>query len=259
MDGIDNTSQVARALGEKRLQPLSRDKVDMESAIEAYSWEMKLGQGLLKPISVVEVTLRNAIDQAIQQWWESMGLSGCWTDSPLPKEASVLSPLVHVSDWRRRAEQNLRNSNRAITHDDLIAHTSFGTWKNIIGNPASIAHVPPIDEKRLSSWKAARKRDVQCAEAWKEVIYAAFPNIPATKGGRQKLSPRGYIGVRVSHVAGLRNRVCHWDNLTGVSIVARYHDMLEIVEAVNEPLAIWMNQQCSMEITNLVDSRPDWL
>lgn len=249
---------IALCLGEQRMVALCDNSNDFRSSINAFEWEMEARKALLAPIGITETALRNAIDQSICAWWNDEGLPGTWTDTPLAPKAEFLSSFVHASSWKKRAEANLKHR-RSATHSDLIAHTSFGTWKNMIGNPASHRHHPLKDKKRYDSWIAAQERETECAELWKKVVAGAFPNIPRGKSARGKLSPRAYIGTRISRIASLRNRVCHWDSLTKVDIEMRYKDMREIVSAINPKAELWMNGLCEKEIVKTIESKPTWL
>ena len=254
---------IFKVIGASRLNRLLLQSDTAEDALAAYEWELELGQALLKPIGITEVAVRNAIDLAICEWWRELGLAGSWTDSQhSPAGAEPLQPFLHVEDWKRRARQNIHNSSnkpRAITHDDIIAHTSLGTWKNIVGNPAAIKPKPPKDFKKRQSWFALKRRDEQCAILWKTTISDAFPFIPATKGDRDRKSPRGYIGSCLSHIAFLRNRVCHWDNLLNVDVDLSYLEMQRVVGSIDHDTLVWMDSICKNDIAALANSRPSWI
>lgn len=249
---------ITQCLGKQHMTVLCNDNNDPRSSISAFEWEIEARKALLEPIGITETVLRNAIDQSICAWWKDMGLPGTWTDAPLAPEAEFLSLFVHSSSWKKRAESNLKHRRRAV-HSDLIAHTSFGTWKNMIGNPASYISHPPKEKERYDSWIAAQKRETECAKIWKKMLVSAFPNIPQGKSARGKLSPRAYIGARISRIAALRNRVCHWDSLIKVDIEMRYKDMREIVSAINPKAELWMNGLCRQEIDNAIKNKPTWL
>lgn len=250
----DSSYLLYRLFGEKRLERLVLLCSDIEEALVLYAWELKLGQALLKPIGITEVFMRNALDRAISDWWSDQGLPGNWTDPSAP--ISLVEPFAHRAEWRNRAASNLGTSIDLLTHDDVIAHTSFGSWRNMIGNPAAIGSAAPLDQVRRESWEAARSRDAQCALLWREVTHTAFECIPETKKERGKLSPRAYIGARLSRISGIRNRVCHWDNLLDMKVQDRYDDMKKVVGAVSEQALEWMSDQCDEEISTVILAKP---
>lgn len=226
-------------------------------ALSAYEWSLDLGQTLLKPIGIIEVAIRNAVDSALSGWWRERGYDDTWIDvRSMETPVSFLSPFVHASEWRSRARANRRDCGRTVTHDDVIAHTSLGTWRNMIGNPVAIPHMPPEDAEKEASWRAARRQDALCAELWKQVIGSAFPHIPETKRLRLGLSPRAYIGVRLTRISALRNRVCHWDNLLAVDVRGRYDDARRLARAIDPCLEEWLCGQCDQEIEGLLAKMP---
>lgn len=226
-------------------------------ALAAYEWSLDLGQALLKPIGIMEVAVRNAVDGALFRWWNDQGYGGTWIDVRSEEApVSFLSPFVHASEWRSRARSSKHGCEKEVTHDDVIAHTSLGTWRNMIGNPAAISSIPPAEPERRASWEAARRQDVLCAELWRHAIRDAFPSIPETKKLRLGLSPRAYIGARLTRISFLRNRVCHWDNLLAVDIPGRYDDIKRLTRAVDPCLSEWLCGQCDEEITDLLVRKP---
>lgn len=128
----------------------------------------------------------------------------------------------------------------------------------MIGNPIAINKNPPTEKKKLDSWNAAKQRDKECALLWKNILFSAFPNIPG-RAQRGKISPRAYIGARVSRIAALRNRMFHWDNLTALDIKMRYRDINEVLSAINPLLGTWLDSSYESEINQLIDDKPSWL
>lgn len=254
----DIASILHTLLGKRRLASLADENGDIDSALLAFQWEMDARRTLLAPAGIAEIALRNAIDQEISNWWHNNSFPGTWTDKNIPPEATILKPFVHPTGWEKRASKNLSSKNRPVNHCDLIAHTSFGTWKNMIGNPIAINKNPPTEKKKLDSWNAAKQRDKECALLWKNILFSAFPNIPG-RAQRGKISPRAYIGARVSRIAALRNRMFHWDNLTALDIKMRYRDINEVLSAINPLLGTWLDSSYESEINQLIDDKPSWL
>lgn len=252
-----HTSKILDLLSESRMTSYRTTRPNDKDALEAYEWSLDLGQALLKPIGIVEVAVRNMLDKTISAWWGECGYPGTWIDAKdTGGKSEILQPFVHASEWRKRAQSNKPDADADVTHDDIIAHTSLGTWRNMIGNPAAISTVAPKESKKAQSWHAARQQDVRCAELWKQVTSNAFPFIPETKRLRRGLSPRGYIGARLTRVSYLRNRVCHWDNLMTTNIGARYDDMEELARAIDPDLYAWLREKCSDQIKECVASKP---
>lgn len=215
-----------------------------------------MNQSLTKPIGITEVFLRNAIDESISIWWDERGHSPSWTDKSAEGQEPILDALVHRDGWRKRAKGNVKG--RGVSHDDIIAHTSFSTWRNLIGNPSALAVHEPDDRERRDSWRAAKRRDEQCALLWKTVLCTAFPNIPKKKE-RKGQSPRGYVGSRILHVSYLRNRACHWDSLLNIDALKSYQEMLDLIACIDLQAAGWLEEQCGSGVRSVVARRPQWL
>lgn len=223
------------------------------SSLKAYEWSLTLGQALLKPIGITEIAVRNALDRELCAWWKAQGYNGTWLEADSPESSvPLLAPFVHAREWRKRAHSN-KHGDREMTHDDVIAHTSLGTWRNMIGNPASLSFEAPPGRRQRDSWLTAKKQDALCAELWKLATRNSFPHIPETKRLRMGLSPRAYIGARLTRISGLRNRVCHWDNLLTENIPTRYDDMKRVVSAIDEDLGNWLCGQCDEEMFSLIE------
>ena len=250
-----------RLFGKARLMAFYAESNDLDQALGAYAWEMHLRQSLLKPIGITEVFLRNAMDNAIRHWWNGHQLPGDWLDATIDFEIpEPIASFRKVNAWRGRAATNLKGckTKEQISHDDIIAHMMLGTWRNMIGNPASVSPEPPDDAEKRQSWRGLRKSDAKCAALWKEITHAAFPNMP-TKSGRGRMSPRAYIGSKLAVMSALRNRVCHWDNLIHVNVAARYADMQSIVAAISLPGVEWLREQTEADFMEVLSRRPAWL
>ena len=248
---------IATLLSDKRLSKFLDGAQDGSSALNAYEWSLGLGQSLLKPIGMTEVFLRNTMDCTIAQWWQEQGYQPPWTSTDAEGLAPELDKLCHRADWKRRAERNL--AGHTATHDDIIAHTSFGTWRNFIGNPAALLPCPPEDKNKSSSWHAAKRNDALCADLWRQMLSSAFPNIPRTKRERGGQSPRGYIGARITRISRLRNRVCHWDSLLDINPLMSYLDMIELVSCIDYAAERWMDACCGAGIRDICKQKPSWL
>ena len=245
-------------LGRQKILALSNNCGKTETGLVAFRWEMGVRCAFLPAIGIAEIVLRNAMDKEICSWWRLKGYEGSWTDDFLPDAASALRPFVHLAEWKKRTGRNISRKDGSITHDDLIAHTSFGTWKNMIGNPSGIPREAPPEKSRYISWEALRRRDARCALLWKDVTSGAFPHIPS-KSKRGGLSPRAYIGARITRIASLRNRVCHWDNLAKANLEMRRKDIYELVDAMSPSVCQYTIALYDERIRSAISSKPQWL
>ncbi|MCQ9356862.1 hypothetical protein [Corynebacterium sp. 70RC1] len=141
------------------------------------------------------------------------------------------SPLRGLTEGKRReALRRARNSaeNRsahhprhgaAITHDDALANTMFGMWKDILPN-----HDPDAEPERRENRNRVRM--------WKEALEAAFPH---------EVDPDGQTTYwRVAHLHLLRNRVSHMDSLLNVDVLDVIGDVFSLVGSIDPVLEQWL-------------------
>ena len=90
----------------------------LDKALELYIWNGQLGAALLTPISVCEVVIRNAVDDALTA---QHGTNWPWVQGfylSLPKRG-------------RDALDEARNKPSSISTGKVIAELSFGFWENM--------------------------------------------------------------------------------------------------------------------------------
>lgn len=97
---------------------LNPRKVD---AITAYAHNMLLGQAILPCIHVLEISLRNAMHQALQakyaraDWWESVS-------------SFTEADRMDI----QRATASIRAKRHAVTPDKIVSDLSFGFWVSLL-------------------------------------------------------------------------------------------------------------------------------
>lgn len=148
--GNPDAKKILDAFSASRTAPFRDQCANDQQALKAYEWSLNAGQALLKPIGIVEVATRNAIDQALTRWWRTNEYEGAWTDAETTADgkALILAPFVHADEWRKRAKANKKHGAESISHNDIIAHTSLGTWRNMIDNPAALSPLAPEDPRQ---------------------------------------------------------------------------------------------------------------
>lgn len=132
---------VVGALGAARMAPyLSAADGNKKRALALYRWSVELGASVQVTLGITEVLVRNAMNEKLQEWNRRETGNPSWLlDAPA-------SPLRGLTQGKRReALRRARKSagNRSmdhprygaeITHDDALANTMFGMWKDILPN-----------------------------------------------------------------------------------------------------------------------------
>jgi hypothetical protein len=117
-----NFISVRQALSPPRvstyLQALQDRPPSLDKALELYVWNGQLGAALLTPISVCEVVIRNAVDDALSALH---GTSWPWA------QGFYLSLSTHA----RSTLVDARNKQSSTSTGKVIAELSFGFWENM--------------------------------------------------------------------------------------------------------------------------------
>ena len=143
-----------------------------------------------------DLTLRNSIDTQLQKWnSEKLGQpSASWLleDPARPLRSLTQGKRVEAKKRAqksadRRPASHFRHG-KAITHDDVLAHTMFGMWKDILPN-----HAPNADPGKTENKNRLT--------LWKEAVKDAFPRVDDSNGEKTYW--------RVAHLHDLRLSLIH--------------------------------------------------
>lgn len=204
-------------------------------AAALYLWGIDMAAALHEVLSMTEVAVRSAIDDALQEFAKENGVSdGEWireiTNVPyLPlitfKNGDPLFPYERLRTSIRRQEKGVgnghprKNTKGQHSHGDLVSHVMFGQWGALL---------PDRQDDRPAEVKIAIE------ELWEEAIKSKFPH--------QIKKPRHYsigqaIGRNVRVCVTLRNRVNHVDSLLNVNVIKYFEKtILPLLQAINPDL-----------------------
>ncbi|KAB7790055.1 Abi family protein [Bifidobacterium leontopitheci] len=165
-------------------------------ALRLYLWDHDMASACMGDIAILEVALRNHMDQQLslisleQSGTEDWYMAGLRFDDRTQRQIREAWGHLTVQQKKRH------------THGHLVAALTFGFWRNLLENGGAIhAHWP--DEG-----SADYENDL-----WRKGIVKAFP------GGRRHASAanakwtRNYALNIVKTVHALRNRVAHHEPL----------------------------------------------
>lgn len=222
-----NRKKIIGALGDPRIKPyLEASGGNEKDALALYRWSVELTASIQETLGVTEVLLRNSIDVQLRKWNnEQLGRSASWL---LESPASPLRSMTNGkrNEALRRAEKSATcrsashfRHGEEVTHDDVLAHTMFGMWKDILPNHSPGADPEKTENKnRMTLWEDAVKNAFPCAE-----------------------DPEGEKTYwRVAHLHKLRNRVSHMDSLLNVDVLDVTRDAFALVGSIDPVLANWL-------------------
>lgn len=189
-----------------------------------YNWNIHLTAAWQEVLGVVEIALRNAIDQQLRVWNQAQNGSAKWLRKPAPPLDTFflsstrhnLNDLAHKARARRSSTHPRKQA--PISHDDLLAQVMFGSW----------AYLLPQKHEPNAAIRSKRRK------LWDEALVNAFPNL--------KLDNYGHgVGARVGRLHKLRNRVSHMENLLSVDVEERRRDALQLINAISPDVHDWLH------------------
>lgn len=125
---------------------LAKTNNDFEKAYRLYKVNIELSEAFYPVLSVIEVSLRNAINERLKQHFND----AYWFKNNLPVEF-----LPFVAD----ASQKLILQHKTITADRLIAELSFGFWNRLFNRNYTSLLWKPLRLIIQNTPKHVRQRD----------------------------------------------------------------------------------------------------
>jgi hypothetical protein len=216
---------LTRNVSAPRFETYRAVATDRRHAAQLYRWNLAVSGALHESLAIVEVALRNAMDRELKIW----NLSGFnateeWVKYPAKPLEGILNPknFSTYSSAFDRASQSLsarstahRRYNTPITHDDLVANISFGTWKKLLPRkmPTQQSGIGPGPQRGM----------------WTNSLSKAFPNKPHATA----------IHYWVSQVHALRNRVAHAEPLLDCDFAAYHRTAGRLLRAIDTEIGQW--------------------
>ena len=120
-----------------------------------------------------------------------------------------------------------------MTHDDVLAHITFGLWKELLPN-----HQPGAGN---TTENANRLR------LWNEGLQSAFPS---------ENDPDGETTFwRVAHLHLLRNRVSHIEPLLNVDVRDKVDEAFSLIRSIDRDVANWVTGASKVSV--VLKQRPE--
>lgn len=243
-----------------RFAPYINARSDVEAQRALYLWNCELAQELSCTIGHIEVFVREAIDCQLRDWNERQPLAPGRTHSETGIPFSVDDPRQRpgggTSEWLKypaprlanliltkrgksfaseydtalaRAEKDLelRRSSHPrfgaeITHDDVIAHMTLGTWVRLLPEGRFNS------DGRLKNSRNKRKKSQ--LHLWSEALSSAFP-----------FEENPYvISHRLSQGRVARNRVAHQESLLNTDVPRIHRAAIRLALAIDPGLGSWL-------------------
>lgn len=182
---------------------------DGQRASALYLANMRLSGAALESLHMFEVVLRNAMDLQLRVWNRKQGGSENWTLNPVPLLRGVIDGRGRLQAAESDARKAVRTQKRPITHDDVVAQLSLGTWRYLLPS----------------------KRDVMKQKLWDEALVGAFPNL-------YTITPT-VLTEWIAMAYDLRNRVAHFEPIFSRDLYARRRAMYRTVKTISRGAQSW--------------------
>ncbi|MFC6509849.1 Abi family protein [Promicromonospora citrea] len=224
---------ITRWISPPRFAPYALEAAgNVRHAVRLYDWNRELSGAVYELLHMFEVALRNAMDEQLCEWNAQQPHtdgSGFHADAWLLDPAPLLNRLtrngqdIHKARRRATASSQSRLPNRPITHPDVLAQLSLGTWRYLLPN-----------------------RDAGRQRLWDDALRHAFPQLTA---------PPRVLTAKVHDIHLLRNRVAHLEPLLRTQVVrARLTDVLAVLRAIDTVPEQWAAGH--QRVTQVLKARP---
>lgn len=169
---------------------------DRGEAIRLYTLNCQLSESMYTPLHMLEVALRNGIHEVL------LGASGPdWFNHVKYRQNARQPEMV------TKAEDDLREANKAVTPGAMVAALTFGFWTSMVG-------------KEYENLWQTTLHVIACRESG--------------KGLTRKLLAQPLGPIRT-----LRNRIAHHESILHWNLPKHYQKILEIIRWLSVPAADW--------------------
>lgn len=222
-----------------------------------YSWNLELSGALNSLLQLVEVALRNTINEAgkncivaspNQHWFEAVPFNLIEDENadpladgsyPMIKAAQVKDFESGLAKAKKSAQKLLKkklgeDTAAVATLDQIISQTDFSVWEYILD-------------------KSFYDGDATKGFLWPKGFLTAFKKLPNVTGKNKQFQQRDIIRRRIETIRMLRNRVAHNEPIWKDADV---NDMAEIVSNLEKKindiveLTYWISPSLNLFIRN---------
>ncbi|MCL2780070.1 MAG: hypothetical protein FWD74_01005 [Actinomycetia bacterium] len=223
-------SAICTSLSTPRLGPyLTAAGGNIQAAVRLYEWNVELSGAVYEALHVVEVVLRNALDQQLSAWnanqtdrHSGRPHSPDWLTDPSRLIQRLLgADLPRAHTRARQATRAGKPGGRSPSHPDLLAQLTFGTWRYLLPD-----------------------RDAGRQLLWNQALHLAFPHLTITPGD---------LVHRIDGIYRHRNRSAHLEPLLRGRVVrTQFNNMRTGLAAINPYVEDWFvsNQRVTRSLRN---------
>lgn len=191
----EELEQYKNTLSIERLRSFVQSENDtLNCVLERYKNNIRISQALYPELSILEVTLRNAINSMLCEQ-----ISPNWLEDEI-KQQKILADQEHTKLLRAYNDTKNECKPQKFTPGKVIANLNFGFWTGLCS-------------KRYST------------KIWhkKECFRGVFVNC---SDGAQQIN---MLSKKLTSIRKLRNRIFHYEPILTKSLLNKYDEILEIL------------------------------
>jgi hypothetical protein len=190
---------------------------DIEGAFHLYEWNIRASAGVLTTAAMVEVVVRNAMDEQLRRWAGRRHAGRSWFDAaPLDGRGRA-----DVAQARERATRRGRD---AEVHGKVIAELSLGFWRYMVAS----RYLTPL---------------------WIPALHAAFP-AGAADLRRRRTDVEGLL----QQLAFVCNRAAHHEPIHRRDLKLDLASAVELTSLICPDAAAWVAAKSPLD--QLAQDRP---
>lgn len=219
-----------KAISDDRFGPYLRAAGgDDVKGLQLYHWNMRVSAALYETLHIVEIALRNTIDEQLSAWNQTQTNSATgqlrsadWLLDPAPLLERIVrrDKIAEATERAVRHIQRRRIANQprpAPAHCDVLAQMMFGTWRFVLKAPTG------------------RRPDAGSVLLWRDVLPKSFPVM-----SRPPLD----LVDDVVRIYEARNRIAHLEPMLNSQQVGEIRDAVgRILADIGVLLPAWFNSQ----------------
>ncbi|MFT2098276.1 Abi family protein [Marinomonas sp. 2405UD66-6] len=212
MDSIKSTLSLSR------MSTFEREVAGSNvNALDLYRWNAQLSSALIYPFHIFEVSLRNAVSDAL---------------------SNVHSPHWHTAQSFRRSLKRAKKGYCSL--DDL---------EKVVRKHSKLSKVIP--ELKFVFWEKCFTSRFQ-RQIWEKHIFNTFPNHTSLNLSSTDL--REYIRIQIGLVREVRNRVAHHEPILKFDIPILMQSLEQIIRLRCEDTSEWM--MANQQVLTVYEARP---
>lgn len=220
-------------LSTARLAPYLAATSSEDEALALYRWNARMSGAFHEALGLTEVVLRNAIDRELRSWnvgrpaergtvydeeWVKNPARPLWAILNPPQRAggrrsTYQTAFARALQSRDRRDPGHPRFGAPVTHDDVVAHITFGTWNNLIPRRDEQGRIRPSGQRVL----------------WENALKNAFPGHPDPS----------VVKFWVERLLHLRNRIAHLEPLIDSDVIGYHRTIVRLLRAIDPLIGDW--------------------